>query len=127
MTEGIQSGDDTPLKNVWDEVCVQMQQAESLMWDAYILTMKSIVAREVQILETPIKQAIWLQTDDGMQWEDDDEDDDEHKRGGTVDCPYNEDEITEYILSDFVLSAAASWTNKRITKYLEMGAALDDN
>ena len=25
MTEGMQSGDDTPLRNIWDEVCVQMQ------------------------------------------------------------------------------------------------------
>jgi hypothetical protein len=25
MTEGRQSGDDTPLRNIWDEVCVQMQ------------------------------------------------------------------------------------------------------
>lgn len=25
MTEGMQSGDDSPLKTVWDEVCVQRQ------------------------------------------------------------------------------------------------------
>lgn len=34
MTAGMQSGDGTPLKNIWDEICVQFQ--ESVMWDAYL-------------------------------------------------------------------------------------------
>ena len=28
------SGDDSGLKNTWDEICVQIQQEESFFWDA---------------------------------------------------------------------------------------------
>lgn len=111
MTEGMLSGDDTPLKNVWDEICVQVQGEESIMWDAYMDTIKSVIQDEVKKLDIQTKQVIWLQTEEGIEWEEGKE------NQGTPD--YCEDDIAEYILQRFVLPAAANWTNKRIEKYLE--------
>jgi hypothetical protein len=55
MTEGIQSGDDSPLKNIWDEVCVQMQGEQSLMWEAY----EDIINRLIQAYLNPWIKKFW--------------------------------------------------------------------
>ncbi|MBI2817806.1 MAG: hypothetical protein HYX72_12785 [Acidobacteria bacterium] len=117
MTEGMQSGDGSILKNVWDEVCVQVQFQQSVMWDAYLETISTFIGGEVEGLDALQKQAIWLQTDNGMEWEA------ENEGEGTV--TFCEDDITEYILHKFVLSAAADWTNKRIEKYLALFIEFD--
>ena len=111
MTEEMQSGTDTSLKNIWDEVCVQVQFEQSPFWDAYLDTINAIISREVNKLDTFVKQAIWFQTVEGREWECEDEAADE--------APYLEDDITDYILNNYVLSQAAEWTNPRIEKYLE--------
>jgi len=111
MTEGMQSGDDSPLKNVWDEICVQVQGEESIMFDAYLDTIRSFIQDEVKKLDIQTKQVIWLQTNEGIDWEED---------NSNQDSPiYCEDDIAEYILQRFVLPEAANWNNKRIEKYLE--------
>jgi len=107
----MQSGDDSLLKNVWDEICVQVQGEESWMWDIYLETISTYVASEVKHLNDSTKQAIWLQTQEGFDWETENEDKD------TVDVC--EDDIIWYIVDRFILSEAANWTNKRIEKYLE--------
>lgn len=112
MTNGMQSGDDTTLKNLWDEICVQAQDQDSVMWDAYSDTIHSLVLEEVAKLDTATKQAIWLQTDAGIDWSVDNED---HE------IPTNSEDIAQYTLDTFVLAAAGNWTNKRIEKYLERG------
>jgi len=55
MSDGMQSGDDTPLKNIWDEVCVQVQGEESAMWDTYSETIQSLILGEVAGLDTATK------------------------------------------------------------------------
>jgi hypothetical protein len=107
----MQSGDDTPLKNVWEEICVQVQGEESIMWDAYTDTTASLIQNEVKRLDIQTKQVIWLQTEEGIDWEED-----YKNQNAPVYC---EDDIAEYILQRFVLSVATNWTNKRIEKYLE--------
>ncbi|WP_080879233.1 hypothetical protein [Nitrospira sp. ND1] len=113
MTDGMQSGDDTPLKNIWDEICVQVQGQESVMWDAYLDTIESLILGELVGLDSATKQAIWLQTDDGTDWSVENEDQDGQ------DVPIVCEDIAKYILDGFVLLAATNWTNKRIEKYLE--------
>ena len=115
MTEGMQSGTDASLKNIWDEVCVQVQFEQSLFWDAYLDIINAIISREVNKLDTFVKQAIWFQTVEGSEWECEDEAADE----AVCDAPYLEDDITDYILDRYVLSRAADWSNPRIEKYLE--------
>jgi hypothetical protein len=111
MTEGMQSGEDTPLKNIWDEVCVQIQSQYSLFWDAYLDTLFGIIVAEVRNLEDYIMQAIWLQTKEALYWEDSDEE--------IGNAPYSEEDITEHILHEYVLSKAADWSNANIREYLD--------
>ena len=66
MTEGMQSGDDTTLRNIWDEVCVQSQVERSVMWDAYEETILGLIEQEVRKLDEVIIGAIFLQTDAGI-------------------------------------------------------------
>jgi hypothetical protein len=66
---------------------------------------------EVAELDDATRQAIWLQTDEGMDWEVEDKEDQM--------VPFVDEDISQYILNTFVLSAAADWTNKRIERYLE--------
>lgn len=111
MTESMQSGDDTPLKNIWDEICVQVQSQESIFWELYLTEIARIIASYVDELDNHIKQAIWLQTDEGVSWECDHE---------NADVVYSsDDDIVEYIMDKFVLPAAADWSNERIKKYLD--------
>jgi hypothetical protein len=113
MTNGMQSGDDTPLKNIWDEICVQVQDEKSGMWDHYLDTIQSLILGEVVGLDAATKQAIWLQTEEGMDWQFENEDQEVQEVSGVC------EDIARYILDNFVLSAAADWSNKRIEKYLE--------
>jgi hypothetical protein len=112
MTDGLE--EDTPLKNDWDAVCVQVQGEEWLNWDAYLLTISRLILGELNNIDGNIEEAIWLQTQRGIDWEDDNEDKDyEEKEPMGID----EDDIVEYILRDFVLAKAADWENNRIQEY----------
>jgi len=111
MTEERQSGDDTVLDNVWDEVCVQVQRQESTMWEDYVDTIRQIIkVHGLPKLAPEEQQAIWLQTNSGLGWNSDEE---------TGEIPTDDDDIVEYILNDYVLTAAADWKNSRIEKYIE--------
>jgi hypothetical protein len=109
ITNAMLSGDDSGLRNSWDEICVQAQGQESVDWETYLQTMEASIALRVEELSDPIKQVIWLQTNDGMDWEPENEDDTP---------PYIVEDITDYILHKFVFSGAADWTNARIKQYL---------
>lgn len=105
------SGEDSGLRNVWDEICVQVQDQKSTSWSAYLDVMESLAAREVSALGAIEKQAIWLQTGEGGEWTIENEEQD-------AVCP-DDLEIAEYVSDNYVLAAAADWTNSRIEKYLE--------
>ena len=62
MTKEMLSGDDSPLKNIWDEICVQVQSDYSWMWYSYEDTITAIIEETVKELIFPMLQAIWLQT-----------------------------------------------------------------
>ena len=94
MTEGMQSGDDSGLRNVWDEVCVQVQDQETEMWDVYLETIRSMATGHLADLDDAEKQAIWLQTNPDMESESIDEDKD-------LDC--SEDDIVDYMVTDYLL------------------------
>jgi hypothetical protein len=68
MTEGMLSGDDTCLKNIWYEVCVQVQGGESFFWESYEDVIDRLIRSYVDKLTPDIRQAIWLQTDNGQSW-----------------------------------------------------------
>ena len=68
MTAEMLSGDDTCLKNIWDEVCIQVQGEESFFWESYEDVIDRLIRSNVEKLTPDIRQAIWLQTDSGQSW-----------------------------------------------------------
>lgn len=112
MTERLHSGGDSCLTNAWEELCVQIQYEQSFHWDTYDETVKQVLAQEVEKLSAYEREAIWLQTKEGQDW--DAEDDESRDR-----YPVVEDQIVEYLKDEYVYPAASAWSNKRIRKYLE--------
>ena len=101
------------LANAWDELCVQVQDGESIFWDLYIDLVLDFVRSHIDTLEEYIKQAIWLQTTQGKDWCFEDE---ETREPADV---LNSD-IAEYVLGQYIHPKADNWTNKRITAYLDL-------
>jgi hypothetical protein len=118
MTEGMQSGDDSVLVNVWEEICVQVQGEQSILWAAYDATVEQILSGELTKLPVYEREAVWLQTLQGQDWDAADED----ARSG---YPVAEDDIVEYLKDKYVYSAAADWSNGRIRKCLELSSGTD--
>ncbi len=112
LTECRLSGDDSGLANVWDEICVQAQFEESFSWDAYVETGKAIVGGFVADLSPHEKEALWLQTEAGWDWDYD-------TRDANTEVPVVEDQIVDYVWTEYVLVEAGKWTNARIRAYLE--------
>lgn len=109
MTDDRLSGDDSCLQNTWDEICVQVQHEHSFAWDAYDQTVRALVAGEVESLADFEREAVWLQTPQGVEWDCDD---------GHSHNPVFNDDIVEYIISD-VYTQADNWSNPRIRKYID--------
>ena len=115
MKDGMQSGEDSPLQNIWDEVCVQVQSDYSVMWSAYADTIEGIIQCDVDLLDPPTKKAIWLQTEGYTDW--DEEDDAES-------VPWSDEDIVRYILRAYVLSDAADWHNEGLSVILISDSSL---
>ncbi len=108
------SGDDSGLKNVWEEICVQVQDEPSVFWDTYVETLESLLAECIELLDRDARLALWTVTDEGWDYLYDHYADDE----GVGDVPLVEDEIVAK-LKDELLAVAASFSNQRITKFLQ--------
>jgi hypothetical protein len=109
--EPILFGDDSPLGNAWDDICVQEQQADrSLVWDeSYGATLIQAIKWELSKLDDATRLAIWQQTDEGIDcWVD--------ERKPPTTC--SADDIAPFILNQYVLPAAERFSNKRIRKHL---------
>jgi len=96
---------------------VQVQEEYSIYWDMYDDIVKQIVEAELNNVPKHVKEAIWLQTDSGMDWAAEEEEKNvlEHQSPG-----YDEDEVIAYILQESVYEEARSWSNKRIRQYLHL-------
>lgn len=103
------SGDDSGLKNVWDEICVQIQYDESIYWDAYVLTVDQTIEGYLFPLTFNVHMAIWLQTSEGRWWDPLEDDEPETLL----------EDIIRYIRRDFLFRKAETWTNSRIKAFLE--------
>lgn len=118
LKNGLLSGDDSGLTNTWEEICVQVQGEESISWSLYGLTLKQLVSREVDRLLPHEREAIWLQTPSGEDWDAQDE-------KSRVEYPVVEDEIVDYLMNEYIYPAAGDWSNKRIRKYVEQSSRRD--
>lgn len=107
------SGDGSGLRNVWEEVCVQVQGEQSFYWDTYEETIDGLLARYVELLDQEERLALWLVTDEGWDYIYDHYADD----GGVVDVPVLEDDIVRK-LKDEIWSTAGCYTNSRIDNFI---------
>ena len=122
------SGDDSGLKNLWDEICVQVQREESIFWDMYVEIIDSCIERQASKLKPHELMAVWWQKED---LEDDVEslsitktsEDDEP--WDLEDNSYLMEEIVTYIREVYVIQDAANYSNKAITEYLDRGYEFD--
>lgn len=75
--KGLQSGDDSGLINIWDEICVQMQREQSEMWELYQDMITGFVEAELGKLDSSIIKSIWLQTVNGEVWDEENQSNEE--------------------------------------------------
>ena len=111
--DSLLSGDDSGLKSVWEEICVQVQHEESCFWDTYVTVIDDFLTTLVDELPQDERLALWLSTDTGCDWLAENEDAD---RNG--DAPgIGVEDIVDELRSD-LLSKAADFENSRIERYL---------
>ncbi len=106
------SGDDSELKTTWDEICAQVQSGESFYWDAYDETVRAILVGQIEKLAGHEREAIWLQTDAGIDWKCGDPTEREKS-------PVCTDDIVDYLAREHVYAEAGRWSNARIRAYIE--------
>ena len=110
MTDCRLSGDDSPLKNIWEEICVQCQDENSFAWSAYEETIRSFVTGLIQKLKRREIESIYLQTEDACDMTDDEA---EQKH-----ISINESSVVDFIIEQHIYPLAGDWSNKRIRKYI---------
>lgn len=125
------SGDDSGLKTVWEEICVQVQGEESFYWEAYQETICTSVLGRLETLDYQYLASLWLQTDKGRDWhwnaENDEKDTPLSQRLTDTPCvPYDLDDIAMYVVSEYVLSFAEYYTNENIKAHLNGEFTEDD-
>ncbi len=64
------SGEDSDLDNAWEEICVQLQDEESVFWEAYEEQAEIVISRHIRELKEHEFLALWFQTAEGSDWVD---------------------------------------------------------
>jgi hypothetical protein len=112
LDSGGMSGDDSPLRNVWDEICVQIQHESSIFWDTYDDTVRGLAEAEVAQLSPYEREAMWLRTPEWDDWDCEDESDRDP-------YPVANDDIARYLMTEYLYEEAGNWSNPRIRQYLD--------
>lgn len=112
------SGDDSDLKTTWDEICVQVQYEESYCWDTYDETVRVYLESYVAELPKHEREAIWLQTDAGCEW----------NNNEPVDrkpYPVLDDDIVDYLAREYIYAEAGRWSNTHIRAFIDRSCMRD--
>lgn len=123
------SKEDSGLENLWDEVCVQIQDERSIFWDNYEDYMENLLSELLlRRCSENERKMLWFQTEAFDDWYAEVIVDDERfsqgfNANGMPDA-YSIQDITEWCLSG-VLAVAADYTNARIERYLSQGCEMD--
>lgn len=126
--------DDQCCENVWNVLCVSMQDNPTSDVGLYENYGNDIIAKLVSPLPEYIKMAIWwkytLHSDDYSSLDDSDciyEENDYIYKKNIINLkgfPYCEAEIIHYIWTEYVLAVACDYTNQVIRRELEARGAL---
>ncbi|MBC7534897.1 MAG: hypothetical protein H7258_04310 [Ferruginibacter sp.] len=52
------SGNDSGLKNVWEEICAQQQQERSDDWEGYEATIENFIGSELEVQPQPVNDLL---------------------------------------------------------------------
>lgn len=120
-------GADSNLQNTWEEICVELQSARTIVWDTHVGSLHSMLMPAVDALDPDQQRLLWLATEAGQDWKADSDDpaigdleDDTVESGAGEDLfpPINLDDIVDF-LTDQVLAEAEDFDNENIRRYLE--------
>lgn len=112
------AGADSGLGSVWLEFCAQVQGEQSFDWDEFETLVQQTVEGLVGKLPDAEQQALWLQTDAGVEWLDE----------GNADAA-QVPVLLEDVVSDLyskVWRRAADWEDDRLERYLSRQDGDDD-
>lgn len=112
--ECLVSGNDSPLRNTWEEICAQVQEEEWLSWDVHMQTVDAILGGHLEELHRDELLALWLQTEEAWDWVYNHHAD----AHGYDTAPVCRDHVVRY-LRRLLLEAAGDYSNKRIRAALE--------
>ncbi len=105
------SGDDSPLKNVWDEICVQVQIQYFYSWHLYESLIRDVCAAILNDLPDEVQFLLSYMAcyDKGIDCE----------RGA-----YYEEEVVDLLFQE-LLSYADDYRNQKIEDYIDKGYSID--
>lgn len=109
--EGGLSGDDSGLGTLWEEICVQVQHVESIYWGMYDSTARETIQHVVEELPPFEREALWLLTEEGSDWQCCDESD-------RATYPICVSDIVRHVVENAVYEEARCSTNPNVLKYL---------
>lgn len=109
--EGGLSGDDSGLATFWQELCVQLQHEQSIFWNTYDSTVHEVVQHEVEELQVFEREALWLLTHEGSDWECEEE-------GERVTHPVCVSDIVRHVVENGIYEDARFSTNPNVLSYL---------
>lgn len=113
------------LKNMWDEICVIIQEGDDEFYDACIDTIDGEIELIIEAMVIAEWQlcALWLGTSNGLDWALDEKDKNPKEQLPFV---YNINDIRDEIRKEYILDAAMNWSNARIQKFHESSYEMDN-
>ena len=117
------SGDDSELRNTWEEICVQVRGERTFFWDAYECAMRDAVLSALVLFDRSVIENLWLHTDEGWDLRHDLGDDlesgaSERSTYLLPEIPVDEDAIAQDIITNHLIPIADAYSNPRIEAYL---------
>lgn len=103
------------LRNLWDDVCYQRQKEQAFSWSYYDDMILQFVSSKLEKLNQHEIYAIWLQDPD-LYYQLDNTDVSEEYIGKNP--PYCIDDISRYIMNEYIYKEAESWRNDRLRQLL---------
>lgn len=124
----MQSGDDSGLNNLWDEICVQVQGEESIFWDMYVDLIDSCIESRANKLKPHELMTIWWQNEDLENNTDSlsiTKANEYDEPWDLEDNSYLMEDIVTYIRNTYIFGEAQNYRNKAISEYLFRGYEFD--
>jgi hypothetical protein len=112
------SGDDSGLRSVWEEFCVQVKGEQSFDWDLYECTVKEVVSGTLLSLSHLQQVALWLQSDAADDWLS------EHEEGSELPGVFEPDVVE--VVYQAVWRLADESKNPRVVRYLARAGGDDE-